>query len=126
MASTVSPARSWKQWRGWPTVAGILAFLSAGWFVWSEVLVWRWRMENRISQAMSIKPWSAINALAFLAIGIAALLRRERVKPVLVIAGAVNVVFSGLAIATNPWDAVNVAIGAGLIACGLLWDTPAG
>ena len=60
-------------------------------------------------------------AIIFGVVGVVALRRRPRAQPWVLGGGAITVMLSGLAMRTNRWDAVGVALGLVMVIAGLGW-----
>ncbi len=111
-----------QRWRGWPLVGGAATLLLALWFATSAVLVLLWRSSQQLNVSrIPLDVWSYIQALIFGVVGVAALRRRPRAQPWVLGGGAITMLLSALAMRTNRWDAVGVALGLVMLISGLCW-----
>lgn len=111
-----------QRWRGWPLVGGAAALLLALWFATSAALVVWWRASQQLNVSrIPLDVWSYVQAIIFGVVGVGALRRRPRAQPWVLGGGAITVMLSGLAMRTNRWDAVGVALGLAMVIAGLGW-----
>ncbi len=111
-----------QRWRGWPLVGGVATLLLSLWFATSAILVVLWRSSQQLNVSrIPLDVWSYIQALIFGVVGVAALRRRPRAQPWVLGGGAITMMLSALAMRTNRWDAVGVALGLVMLISGLCW-----
>ena len=119
---TAGFAQRLQRWRAWPLVAGVATLLLALWFATSAALVLWWRASQTFNVSrIPLDVWSYVQAILFGVVGVGALRRRPRAQPWVLGGGALTVVLSGLAVRTNRWDAVGVALGLVMVLSGLGW-----
>ncbi|TAK18679.1 MAG: hypothetical protein EPO40_36370 [Myxococcaceae bacterium] len=111
-----------QRWRGWPLVGGVATLLLSLWFATSAILVLLWRSSQQLNVSrIPWDVWSYVQALIFGVVGVAALRRRPRAQPWVLGGGAITMMLSALAMRTNRWDAVGVALGLVMLLAGLCW-----
>jgi uncharacterized membrane protein len=111
-----------QRWRGWPLVGGAAALLLALWFATSAALVVWWRASQQLNVSrIPLDVWSYVQAIIFGVVGVGALRRRPRAQPWVLGGGAITMMLSGLAMRSNRWDAVGVALGLVMVIAGLGW-----
>ena len=111
-----------QRWRGWSLIGGAAALLLALWFATSAALIVWWRASQQLNVSrIPLDVWSYVQAIIFGVVGVAALRRRPRAQPWVLGGGAITVMLSGLAMRTNRWDAVGVALGLVMVISGLGW-----
>lgn len=111
-----------KRWRGWPLVGGGATLLLALWFASSAALVLWWRSAQQLNVSrIPLDVWSYVQALLFGVVGVGALRRRPRAQAWVLGGGALTMMLSGVAMRTNRWDAVGVALGLVMVISGLCW-----
>lgn len=111
-----------QRWRGWPLVGGAATLLLALWFATSAALIVWWRASQQLNVSrIPVDVWSYVQAIIFGVVGVGALRRRPRAQPWVLGGGAITMMLSGLAMRTNRWDAVGVALGLVMVIAGLGW-----